>query len=165
MIRQRALRRLPPATGRTRALRLESFLPYRLNVLATVMSEALARIYEDRYGFGIPEWRVLATLGQYGRLSAKAVGQHSRMHKTKVSRAVAELERLGLIAREPNAQDKREAFLSLTKAGRATYDDLVPRALAFSDALEAALTPGDRAALDAALLKLMTRAQALEHGS
>ena len=59
-------------------LELERFLPYRLNVVAEGVSRALSRLYAERYGIGIPEWRVIATLGQYDRMTAKQVGVHSR---------------------------------------------------------------------------------------
>ena len=75
------------------ALKLESFLPYRLNVVSSLTSQALSSVYATRYRIGVPEWRVLVTLGEYGVMTAKAVGAHSHMHKTKVSRAVAVLER------------------------------------------------------------------------
>src|SRR5690606_8188553 len=101
-----------------RKLTLEEFLPYRLNVLAEIVSQSLAKLYERRFGIANPEWRVLATLGQYPRMTAKQVGAHSRMHKTKVSRAVAALEAKGLIERSANADDLRESFLALTAAGR-----------------------------------------------
>ena len=99
-------------------LRLEEFLPYRLNVCATLVSQALSRIYADRYGIGVPEWRVLVTLGQFGMMTGKAIGTHSHMHKTKVSRAVALLEQRKLVTRRANRADLREAFLALTPAGR-----------------------------------------------
>src|SRR5215216_1296910 len=102
-------------------LKLEEFLPYRLNVAAALASQALSRIYSERYGIGIPEWRVLVTLGQYGSMTGKAVGAHSHMHKTKVSRAVALLEKRKYVARRSNREDMREAFLSLTPAGRDIY--------------------------------------------
>ena len=95
------------------ALKLEEFLPYRLNVCASLVSAALSRIYAERYRIGVPEWRVLVTLGQFGMMTAKAIGIHSHMHKTKVSRAVALLERRKLVARRANRTDLREAFLSL----------------------------------------------------
>src|SRR6266851_859821 len=79
-------------------LKLEEFLPYQLNVVASLVSQALSRIYTDRYGIDVPEWRVLVTLGQYQTMTAKAIGAHSHMHKTKVSRAVGALERRKLIA-------------------------------------------------------------------
>ena len=50
-------------------------------------------------------------------MTAKAIGAHTHMHKTKVSRAVALLEKR-MLARRANRDDMREAFLSLTAAGR-----------------------------------------------
>src|SRR3984957_3925408 len=105
-------------------LKLEEFLPYRLNVVASLVSQALSRIYVDRYGIGVPEWRILVTLGQFETMTAKAVGAHSHMHKTKVSRAVSTLERRKLIVRRENRDDRREALLSLTTAGRTIYEEL-----------------------------------------
>ena len=139
------------------ALRLEDFLPYRLNVCANIVSNALSRIYADRYKIGVPEWRVLVTLGQFGMMTAKAIGIHSHMHKTKVSRAVAMLERRKLVTRRANRDDLREAFLSLTPAGRDIYGDLAPSALEFARKLLETVEPADRAALGRALNKLTER--------
>jgi DNA-binding MarR family transcriptional regulator len=139
------------------ALRLEDFLPYRLNVCSNLVSTALSRIYAERYRIGVPEWRVLVTLGQFGMMTAKAIGVHSCMHKTKVSRAVAQLERRKLITRKANRADLREAFLSLTPAGRDMYDELAPIAMEFADKLLGCLDAADRSALDRALRKLTER--------
>ena len=142
-------------------LKLEDFLPYRLNVVASLTSQALSRIYADRYGIGVPEWRVLVTLGQYGVMTGKQIGAHSHMHKTKVSRAVALLEERRLLARRVNRADLREAFLSLTAAGRAIYEDLAPTALAFAKRLSEVVEPADRAAFDRALKRLTERSAKL----
>ena len=142
-------------------LELERFLPYRLNVVAESVSRALSHLYAERYDIGVPEWRVIATLGEYERMTAKQVGTHSRMHKTKVSRAVAALEERGLIEREPNEDDMREAFLALTGRGLRVYQDLAPRAMAFERALDTSLGNGERAHLDAILRRLEERAQEL----
>jgi hypothetical protein len=53
-------------------LELERFLPYRLNVVAESVSRALSR--PPALGIGVPEWRVMATLGEYERMTAKQVG-------------------------------------------------------------------------------------------
>ena len=74
-------------------IELERFLPYRLNVVAEAVSRALSGLYEERHGISIAEWRVIATLGQYEQMTAKEIGAHSRMHKTKVSRAVKTLQK------------------------------------------------------------------------
>jgi DNA-binding MarR family transcriptional regulator len=142
-------------------LKLDDFLPYRLNVLASLVSQALSRIYVERYGLGVPEWRVLVTLGEFGQMTGKAIGAHSHMHKTKVSRAVAELEKRKLIARRANRADLRESFLSLTSAGRAIYEDLAPGALDFARRLAEVVDPADRPAFERAMQRLTERSRAL----
>jgi DNA-binding MarR family transcriptional regulator len=142
-------------------LRLEEFLPYRLNVVASLASQALSSVYAERYGIGVPEWRVLVTLGQYGTMTGKAIGAHSHMHKTKVSRAVALLETRKLVTRRANREDMREHRLALTAAGRAIYQDLVPVAAAFARRLIEAVDPADRAAFDRTLARLTERAAKL----
>ena len=142
---------------------LREFLPYRLNVLAGLTSQALSHIYSG-HGIGIPEWRILVTLGQCGPMTGKAVGAHTHMHKTKVSRAVATLEKRKLIVRQVNRDDLREAFMSLTPAGRAIYDDLVPRAVEFAKQLLTVVDPADRPALDRALDRLTRRCTELANG-
>ena len=151
----------PGATDKHAALKLEEFLPYRLNVCASLVSQALSRIYAERYKIGVPEWRVLVTLGQFGAMTAKTIGAHSHMHKTKVSRAVALLERRKLVARRANKADLREAFLSLTAAGRDIYNELAPIALDFARQLLETVDASDRAALDRAIKKLTERSAQL----
>ena len=147
----------PAADADQAALKLEEFLPYRLNVCANLVSEALSHVYGERYKIGLPDWRVLVTLGQFGMMTAKAIGIHSHMHKTKVSRAVALLERRKLVVRRANRADLREAFLSLTAAGREVYSELAPMALDFARRLLETVDAADRAALDRALKKLSER--------
>jgi DNA-binding MarR family transcriptional regulator len=146
------------------ALKLDEFLPYRLNVCSSLVTQALSRIYAAPYRMGVPEWRVLVTLGELGPMTAKAVGAHSHMHKTKVSRAVALLERRKLVSRRVNRADLREAFLSLTPSGRAIYDELAPAALAFVRQLLETVDSTERAVLDRALTKLIERSVQLSTG-
>jgi len=146
------------------ALKLDEFLPYRLNVCSALATQALSRIYAERYKIGVPEWRVLVTLGEFGMMTAKAIGQHSHMHKTKVSRAVALLERRKLVSRRANRDDLREAFLSLTPAGRDVYNELAPAALEFVRQLLETVEPADRAALNRVLTKLIERSAQLSVG-
>jgi DNA-binding MarR family transcriptional regulator len=151
-----------PASGAESApLKLEQFLPYQLNVVASLVSQALSRVYARRYRIGVPEWRVLVTLGQYGVMTGKAIGAHTHMHKTKVSRAVAVLEQRKLVARRSNRADMRESFLSLTGSGRAMYEEVAPHALDFARRLTDILTPSDREAFDRAVQQLTARSAQL----
>ena len=152
---------MPVGRDENAPLKLEQFLPYRLNVVASLVSQALSRIYADRHGIGVPEWRVLVTLGQYGMMTGKSIGAHSHMHKTKVSRAVAVLERRKLLARRTNREDLRESVLSLTPSGLAIYQDLAPIALDFAHRLTEAIEPADRVAFDRVVDRLTERSTTL----
>ena len=141
-------------------IQLEGFLPHRLNVLSSLVSQALTQVY-SKYGIGIPEWRVLVSLGQFGVMTGKAIGARTHMHKTKVSRAVAQLEERKFVARRANRADLREAFLSLTPAGRAVFEELAPRARAFTEKLSEVVTAADRVAFDRAVALLTKRSAEL----
>ncbi|WP_067335423.1 MarR family winged helix-turn-helix transcriptional regulator [Stappia indica] len=141
-----------------RPLELEGFLPYRLNVLAETVSQSLAGIYRRRYAISVPEWRIMATLGQFGTMTAKDIGEHSHMHKTKVSRAVASLEHRDFLQRTANARDMRESFLQLTDKGLSAYRKLVPEAHRFIEALTAPIDPADKQVFDRVLDQLARRA-------
>ncbi|HEX3503899.1 MAG TPA: MarR family winged helix-turn-helix transcriptional regulator [Xanthobacteraceae bacterium] len=149
------------AGGDEALLKLDQFLPCQLQVVSALMSQALSRVYARRYHLGIPEWRLLVVLGQFGWMNGKAICAHTHMHKTKVSRAVATLERRKLLARRTNRADMRESLVSLTPAGRAIYDELAPNAAAFSRRLTEILTPSDRDAFQRALKQLTDRSAQL----
>jgi DNA-binding MarR family transcriptional regulator len=138
---------------------LERFLPYRLNVLAASVSNALAQIYADRFGLTIPGWRVIATLGQFGVRTGRDVAAHAVMHKSTVSRAVSVLVERGLVRREPSPQDGREDLLALSEEGRAVYEALAPEALAFERELLAPLSDAERETLFALIARLDRQAE------
>ena len=135
-------------------LLLEDFLPYRLNRMAELVSRGFSAIYRERYAMTRPEWRALATLGQYGRVTATAIGHHSSMHKTKVSRAVAALEARKWLQRMPDKSDRRIEHLQLTKEGRRVYRDLVPAARAFESKVLSGMDAAGRAAFLKGLRRL-----------
>lgn len=155
----------PSQTGRKTSsskdearLSLQAFIPYRLNSLAQVVSDGFAVAYSEIFGISPPEWRVLATLGEFREMSAKDISQHSRMHKTRVSRAVLSLEKRRLLIRAPSAVDRREEILSLSPDGREIYDAISPMAKHYQESLLAGLSEADRETLDRLIRHLMERA-------
>jgi DNA-binding MarR family transcriptional regulator len=144
-------------TRAVRALHLPQFVPFRLNRLAVAVSEYLSAIYRDRFGLGIPEWRVLVTVGPRRGCTAQYIAASTRMHKTRVSRAVAALARRGCIARAPSASDGREVRLKLTPAGRRIYSALVPLALERERTLLSGINAAQRRAFLAGMARLEAR--------
>jgi DNA-binding MarR family transcriptional regulator len=136
------------------SLTLERFLPYRLSVVTNRVSGALSRHYAARFGISIPEWRVIANLGRYPGLSANQVAERSAMDKVTVSRAVAGLERKGLLERARDGEDKRRSRLTLSARGTEVYGEIAPLALGFERDLLTALTLDEVQQLDRIIDKL-----------
>ena len=133
---------------------LQMFLPYLLNQAAEAASLAFQRDYKARHGLLRTEWRVLAHLGQYGAMTARAICDRSHLHKTKVSRAVARLAARRLLERTTQDSDRRTELLRLTAAGAAIYADLGQTALAAEARLRARIPPEDWDALKRSLMRL-----------
>lgn len=133
---------------------LKDFTPYLLNMAAETSSLGFQRSYKEKYGMLRTEWRVIFHLGQYGSMHAKEVCARARIHKTKVSRAVAALESKRFLTREEVSEDRRHEKLSLTRTGRAVFDDLVQEARRFDAALVAGFTQEEQAILKNCLIKI-----------
>lgn len=133
---------------------LQGFLPYLLAQAAETASARFQQHYKDRYGMLRTEWRVLFHLGRYGPMTAKDIGARARVHKTKISRAVAALECKRFLTRHVVADDRRQAKLDLTKAGQAAFDDLYQAAQAFDAQLMARFSPQEGTIMKRCLAKL-----------
>jgi DNA-binding MarR family transcriptional regulator len=135
-------------------LDLLSFVPFRLNRLATEFSNALAADYA-RFGIDIPEWRVMATLGMHdGPRSANYVVRCTRTHKSRISRAVGQLTELGFVEKLESDDDRREIMLQLTPKGREVYAELLPLLLAGEEKLLSCLSKEQVKAFGDILLNL-----------
>ena len=118
---------------------LTEFLPYQLAVVASRVSRRFAERYRAEFGLTIPEWRVLAHLGQSGAVSVREIEARVDMDKSKISRAAARLEGAGLIEKRENAEDRRLLQMTLTPKGRDLMDRLAPIAETYQAELVAAL--------------------------
>ena len=145
----------------SRPLDLERFLPYRLSVLANTMSAAIAGAYAERFQLSIPEWRVIAVLARAPGLSAAQVAERTAMDKVAVSRAVASLARARRIERSVEESDRRRSHLALTARGLAVYEEVVPWALAYEEAVLRGVPVRARVKLAALLDDLLVRARAI----
>jgi len=143
------------------ALDLDKFLPYRLSVLAQMVSEALHDLYAGPYGLSVTQWRVMAALGHHAPLTASEVGRRIVMDKVAVSRAVGGLMKRGLVERATDRSDRRRASLKLSTRGRTMHARIVPVALAYEEKLYQALDTAERQAFDALSDRLFAHAKAL----
>ena len=109
--------------------RLTDFLPYRLSTTSNAVSGRIAQEYRTRFGLSIPEWRVMAVLGDAGAMTQRDLTRMTLMDKVAVNRACKVLEERDLAARQPNTSDGRSHLLELTAEGRAMHGEIMPLAL------------------------------------
>lgn len=141
-------------------LNLQSFLPYRLSIASNAVSARIAREYQSRFGLKIPEWRLMAVLGEGKPLTQRELVAATLMDKVTVNRAAKALAERDLIERHAHGSDGRSHHLMLSNAGKALYDEIVPAALAMERKLLAAIDAKDRSHLDAMLATLIAAANA-----
>jgi DNA-binding MarR family transcriptional regulator len=140
--------------------RLADFLPYLLSITSNVVSDRIADEYRARFGLKIPEWRVMAVLGDAGPRTQRELVGATRMDKVAVNRACKVLEDRGLIERSPNANDGRSHHLELTAAGRGIHGEIMPIALEMERRLFAPLSLAERLEFRALLARIHNQAAA-----
>ncbi len=109
-------------------LSLDDFLPYLLNRISNRLNIDLA---EDLREAGVtPQyWRVLATLHVAGGRSIGELSVYTITEQSTLSRTIDRMAQAGLVERRPSPEDARVAEVYLTKAGRETFDRILPVAI------------------------------------
>ena len=153
--------------------RLGSFLPYQLSVASNAVSTLIAERYRKRFGLKIPEWRVMAVLGDSGAsmgqggagtggaMTQRDLTAATLMDKVAVNRAVKVLAERGLLTRVPNPEDGRSHLLALTGEGQAIHAEVMPLAQATERELLDGLSAEEQRVLRRLLAGLRARAGAL----
>ena len=148
----------------TKISRLADFMPYLLSVTSNAVSGRISDEYNARFGLRIPEWRVMAVLGDAGSLTQRQLVGATLMDKVAVNRACKLLEERGLACRSPNQRDGRSHHLELTSAGQAIHAEIMPYALDMEQRLFAVLSSGERDQFKSLLARIAQQAQVLEEG-
>jgi DNA-binding MarR family transcriptional regulator len=139
---------------RTVAIRLAEFLPYRFGALGHRLTLSEAELRAGPVPITLPEWKVLAIVADRGPVMPVEICRLGTQPKASVSRLVARLLEIGLIARRPRAGDGRTFELSLTAKGRRVYGGLAPRARRLEARIDEALSPRERVELERLIAKI-----------
>lgn len=142
--------------------RLADFLPYQLSVTSNAVSGRISQEYRERFGLNVPEWRVMAVLGDAGTLTQRELTEFTLMDKVAVNRACKVLEERGLAARQPNDRDGRSHLLELTDAGRAMHAAIMPLALEMERRLFSTFSEEERQAFRSLLARVKEEVRDLD---
>ena len=143
-------------TRQNPGLNLKEFLPYRLSIVTNRISASFARLYSEKFNLSIPEWRVMAVLGQQPGLSADEVCSETEMDKVPVSRAVTKLLDKGLLNREFSGTGPAPFYPVIVRGWlRHVYADRPAGACLRGGIESGVLTAGEQSQLEKLLDKLM----------
>jgi DNA-binding MarR family transcriptional regulator len=142
--------------------RLSDFLPYRMAITANAVSGLIMGEYRSEFGLKMPEWRIMAVLGDAGSLTQRDLVRATLMDKVAVNRACKVLEERHLIHRSPNTADGRSHHLELTEEGRAMHSQIWPQAFSVYEEIYSALSPKETEKLRGLLDKLLKAVRTIE---
>lgn len=145
-------RRTPPSPGeRTPGERtLGDLLTHTARTLRRRSMSAL-----EPWGISPHEARTLRVVGRHEPTRLGAVAEHLRIAPRSVTGVVDALEDRGLVAREPDPDDRRATRVSLTPTGRTALGELDVARAADHEAFFARLGERDRATLARILGRLL----------
>lgn len=133
--------------------------------LVYVLANRITRSYygevEAKLGVTLPEWRVLLSVARRPGISAAEITGYWAMEKMAVNRAILRLSRDGRLERTKNPDDGRSYRLTLTSAGEALYEAVLPTANRRYRDLMSTLSAAERKAWVAAMKKLIAQAEEL----
>jgi len=134
-----------------------------LKVQAAVVRRLELRLEEHRL-VPIAQYDVLLELNAAAgrRLRMQQLADRVVLSRSRVSRVVDEMERAGLVRREPDPDDKRAAFAVITDDGRAALRKAAPVYLeGIEEEFLSHLSGAERTALERSLRKVL---DATTHG-
>ena len=112
----------------TAAFELRTYLPYLINRVGCAVADAFADDLAAEV-LTVPAWRVLAVLLRDDRSRVGELAELTSIEFSTLSRLIDGLERRGLVARKPAADDARVVHVTLTSRGRSIATRLLPAAI------------------------------------
>lgn len=139
---------------------IDSYVPFHINSISNKLTHGASRLYTREFGVGVIEWRILGYLAVHDGASANMICQRLGIDKAAASRSLRLLEEKGLMTTSP--VNGRQRALSLTEAGHAMHDRILPVALRRERTLLRELSDDERATLIALLRKVSVGLAELE---
>jgi len=144
------------------SLSLSRFLPYRLSITSNAISQRIAVEYRAQFDLKVPEWRVMAVLGDVGPLTQRQLVGATFMDKVAVNRACKVLVENNHVRRHPNTLDGRSHLLELTPEGRAIHAQVMPLALKMEQEIMNCLTAKEQREFSRTLDKLFAQVRDID---
>jgi len=106
-------------------LDLDRYIPFLVSAIGNKWSRSSSRIYLDRFGVGVTEWRIMAMLAIEPRITAYRICQVIGLDKAAVSRALSALERDGHVWSDEDRSTRRRKLVELTDSGWTLHERII----------------------------------------
>ena len=126
-------------------LKLSSWLPYRLFLVAAQVARPLESFYSETFGLSQAGWRIA-------------------LDPFATSRGIGQLKELGFAVRRAGKSDRRFAAVSITRSGRTAFNRIASLGSAIEARLLARLSQSERTTLDSALTRLEGESARIDAG-
>lgn len=138
-------------------LDLERYVPALLVFLANKLTSSASAIFRRRFGIGTTEWRVMAMVAVDPGIAASGICRVIGFDKAAVSRALAVLQKKGLVQSRSHESDGRSSAYALTAKGWRLHDRILKISLAREQRLLGDLSAAERETLIGLLNRLHRR--------
>jgi DNA-binding MarR family transcriptional regulator len=127
---------------------------FLLGAVSNLITAGGSRLYRQAFDLGLGEGRLLYVLGYESELTAARASQIMGVDKGATSRALAVLERRGLVTVTVDKADARQRVIELTAAGKHLRDRLMTVLLEREKRLMAVFSAEEVATLSTLLQRL-----------
>lgn len=107
---------------------VDDFIIVRAVAFTSKVQRAMSRDVLREEDLPILEWRLLFSIARFGSCHLAFISRRTSIDPAHGSRAVAALEKKGLITRRDDPENKRRKLISLTPSGIELFNRIWPRA-------------------------------------
>ena len=140
---------------------IDEFMLYRIHKLARVAAQGVGLMFRREIGISRRDWRILAFVGRYPDINLTRLAELAVLDTVVASRCVAQLVKKGLITSVRRPSNKRIVVLTLTDAGRVTWEKARAGGQQYNIRFMECLSDQEAIVLDLLLTRLEKRAEEL----
>jgi DNA-binding MarR family transcriptional regulator len=134
----------PTREARGRAVvDIDTYIPYFLVSVNNAHSRTASKLYLERFGIGVADWRVISMLACEPGITARRICDVVALDKAATSRSLSTLAGKGLVTGDAPQRDPRRRTWRLTATGDTLHDAILQVALSRERALIAGVDPAD----------------------
>jgi DNA-binding MarR family transcriptional regulator len=133
---------------------IDDFLLYRMHNLTRAGARGVGLMFRREIGISRRDWRILAFVGQFPRLSLTDLSTIAGLDTVIASRCVADLVERKLVSKSRLPSNKRLTVLTLTEPGQSAYQRALDGGRAYNMLLASCLTDDEASVLDGLLSRL-----------